>query len=50
MLSIFQEIKRQVICVFLEDLYTSLDCQEWLDIQCLDQVTITAPVINVLFL
>ena len=38
---LFQDVKGHINCVFLEDLYTSLDCQEWLDIQCLDQVMIT---------
>jgi len=41
LLFICQETKHEVNCVFLEDLYASQDCQEWLDVQCLDQVMIT---------
>jgi len=34
------ETRPQINCVFLEDLYASLGCQEWLDVQSLDQVTL----------
>jgi len=43
--AIVSETKRRINRVFLEDLYASLDCQEWLDTQCLDQVEITLVVI-----
>lgn len=34
----FKETEHRTSRIFLEDLYTSLDAQEWLDVQCLDQV------------
>jgi len=43
---VFQETVHRVNRVFLEDLHVSLDCQEWLDVQCLDQVTTVNAVLN----
>ena len=37
---VVSEAKHRINCVFLEDLYASLDGQEWLDVDCLDQVLI----------